>query len=453
MAGGRGLKIGIALGEGSIVAVVLGREGAPTARVSGTFTEDDPQLGPELRRAFSELKAALEVRGAGTTDGARVDISLLPPLADGRLIPFPPMRREEVEMVLTRDVSRYFLGAHGPRVVGVRIPGQKGGVRSGSGGGSVPVLAAAAHLALLEKVRDAVTGAGWRCGSFSAAQGGWLAAAATMKGRPVEAVVAVVGRTAHILKLSGDDPAAVRQVPADDLDGVATVLGPASGQVLVLASPGGFDVIQSSLAREGWSVSRDPDGWRGVEVGAAARVGSRGLEVVPPSVKEDRRRETQRNALLLLAGAVVLLISAAGAHLWGAHRELEAIQERRAEIRSEVGPLLLARDSLNALNSRVQALRELENSAPLWTRSLVEVTALLPRDTYLTAFYASGDTVELEAAGTRAGAAIEGLRASGLFEDLRLQGIVEREMNDGETVEERFTVRGRLPAAREGGGP
>jgi hypothetical protein len=82
----------------------------------------------------------------------------------------------------------------------------------------------------------------------------------------------------------------------------------------------------------------------------------------------------------------------------------------------------------------------------------VELSAVLPDDAYLTAFYASGDTVELEGAGTRAADAIQLLRESGLFEDLRLQGIVERELNDGETVEERFSLRGRMPVVREEGG-
>jgi len=111
----------------------------------------------------------------------------------------------------------------------------------------------------------------------------------------------------------------------------------------------------------------------------------------------------------------------------------------------------VARDSLNALRSRVQALEELAESAPVWTRSLVELTAILPEDTYLTAFFASGDTVELEAAGTRAGEAIQALRESGLFQELRLQGMVERELNEGETVEERFTIRGRIPPGGEAG--
>ena len=42
------------------------------------------------------------------------------------------------------------------------------------------------------------------------------------------------------------------------------------------------------------------------------------------------------------------------------------------------------------------------------------------------------------------------LREAGLFEEVRLQGIVEREMEEGETVVERFSLRARLPAGGEG---
>jgi hypothetical protein len=83
---------------------------------------------------------------------------------------------------------------------------------------------------------------------------------------------------------------------------------------------------------------------------------------------------------------------------------------------------------------------------------LVELSALLPQNTYLTGFFASGDTVELEAAGTQAGETIQLLRESGLFEEIRLQGLVERELDEGETVEERFRLWARLPKRAEGEG-
>ena len=114
-------------------------------------------------------------------------------------------------------------------------------------------------------------------------------------------------------------------------------------------------------------------------------------------------------------------------------------------------PLLEARDSLNEINSRVQAMEEISRSSPVWTRSLVELAALLPENTHITGFFASGDTVELEAAGTEAGEAIQILRESGLFEELRLLGIVERELADGETVEERFRLWARIPSGGKEG--
>jgi len=152
----------------------------------------------------------------------------------------------------------------------------------------------------------------------------------------------------------------------------------------------------------------------------------------------------------MVASAAVLLLVSAGVHLWGAHRELDAIQGGRAAIRDQVLPLIQARDSLGALEARIQAMDGLAEKVPVWTRSLVELTEALPQDAYLTSFFASGDTLELEAAAVRAGEAIQLLREAGLFEDIRLLGIVEREMDEGERIQERFSLRARLP--RSGGG-
>ena len=115
-----------------------------------------------------------------------------------------------------------------------------------------------------------------------------------------------------------------------------------------------------------------------------------------------------------------------------------------------MSPLLLARDSLERLTDRVGAMQELVASTPRWTPVLAEIASLLPSDSYLTGLYTSGDTLELEAAGSRAGEAIQQLRASGTFTDVRLEGVVERELENGETVVERFRVSARLTGHRRG---
>lgn len=176
------------------------------------------------------------------------------------------------------------------------------------------------------------------------------------------------------------------------------------------------------------------------------------MELVPPTLAGERAEKGKRTAVGLAIAAAVLILASLVAQFWGAHRELGVVQARRASIRSEVAPLLDARDSLAGLQTTVSSLEQLSRSSPVWTRSLVELAALLPQDTYLTGLFASGDTVEIEAAGGKAGEAIKVLSEAGLFEEVRLQGLVERELEEGETVVERFRLWARLPNGGEGGG-
>ncbi len=455
MAPRNGIRIGIALSDREAVAVILGGKGSPTARVSLSLDSNGTGAGTgmalEIQRGVAELKRELDKVSGRTTEGGMAFVGLLPPLADARLVSLPPMRRGEVEAVLGRDVARYFLGANRPRIVGVRLPrGNRSRIGKPSGAPAY-VLAAAAPLGLLEATRSALVGVGWRCASFSAAYGSWLQSAVSLKRTPVDSILALVGPTVHVLRLNGGDPVGVRQLPASDPVEAVKAIGAGPGRVLVLASPQQFEGFRGPLVAAGLSPVRDPEGWLGAEELTAARAPAAELELVPPALASERRAEVRRTSRALAAGTAVLVIAALGAQLWGAHRELRGVQEQRAAIRSEVEPLLLARDSLNDLTTQVESMAELSSSSPVWTRSLVELSALLPMDTYLTGFFASGDTVELEAAGAQAGEAIQALREAGLFEEIRLQGLVERELEDGETVVERFRLWARLPPGGKGG--
>ena len=453
MKGRRGMRIGIALGERSLTAVVVGRRGTTRASAPVALGEGGPpDAGPELRRGFGELKEALEASMGGSTTGVTVHLAVLPPLADARLVPFPPMRRREVEAVLARDVSRYFLGGNRPRVVGVRLSGGSGSPGGTTKETSMQVLAAAAPTALMEAARMALGEVGWGAGSFAAAHGGWLASAGESSGAPVRAVVAVVGEVAHLLRLEGTRVVGVRHLPADDPSAVVAGMGDGPGTVLVLSSPPVFEELDRVLGRSGWVSARDPDGWAGAEESAAARAGLGGLDLAPPSARRERRERVRRSAAALVGGALVLLAASAAGQLWGAHRELAAVQERRARIRGEVAPLLSSRDRLNELTAQAGSMEHLSRNSPAWNRTLVELAAVLPEHTFLTGFYASGDTVELRAVGARAGEAIQALREAGLFQEVRLQGSVERELAEGETVAERFRLWARLPGGGEGGG-
>jgi hypothetical protein len=365
-----------------------------------------------------------------------VHVSLLPPLADARLVELPPLEDEEALAVLRRDAARHFLGAAGPRVVGLHRPG---GTREGQR------LAAAAELSLLEAVREAVERCGWSLESVGAAHGAWIAAAHEVDPSGEVAAVAVHGRSAVVMRLRAGSVESVRHADAADPASVLEAMGPGPGRLLLLAPGGVRDELAGAASRAGW-VEAGSRAAGALEL-AAERAADVELELVPPTLVARRAERSKRRALRLGTAAAALVALAAGAHLWGAHRELGAVRAERLAIADRVGPLLQERDSLQRLTDRVNAMSEVVRATPRWTPVLAELASLLPTDSHLTGLFTSGDTLELEAAGSRAGEAIQRLRASRTFADVRLEGVVERELENGETVVERFRVSARLADA------
>jgi hypothetical protein len=452
--GRNGIRIGIALCQREITAVVLGRKHSPSSRAPVCLEEEGTERRDELARGFLEVRKALEKSIGQSTEGARVFVTLLPPLADARILSLPPMRKAEVQAVVARDVARYFLGARRSQVVGTRLPRGKGWRGPAGSDPSFPVLAAAASLSLLEDVRQASGGMGWAVQSFSAAHSAWMNLPSSIPDQPVRGLVAVVESTAHVVRLDGRNPTAVRKIPSSDGSAIAGALleGEGKGKVRVLASPQAFEVLQGQLASHGLTAVRDANGWTGPRDAAASRADATELELLPATISVHRKERDQRRAVSLLGAAAVLILASLATHFVAVQRELATVRDRRADIRTEVAPLLTARDSLDLLTLQVESMEEISRKTPVWTRALVELAALLPQEIYLTGFYASGDTVELEAAGAGAGEAIQLLRGAGLFEELRLEGVVERELEDGETAVERFRLRARVPPVTVNGG-
>jgi Tfp pilus assembly protein PilN len=151
-------------------------------------------------------------------------------------------------------------------------------------------------------------------------------------------------------------------------------------------------------------------------------------------------------ATRIVLAAAIVLVFAALTELWGLRRELEQVRARRAAIRADVAPLLAVRDSIHRLSEQSVAVRQIEARSPQWTRALFDLALLLPEDTHLTSLRATADTLIIEAAGDRAGEAMQALRRAGSLNDVRMLGAVQRELEDGETSVERFRLRAVLNA-------
>jgi len=414
-AGHVGKPAGVAVAPDRLLAVC----GSASAEVPvpGGVRAASPETLTAAFRALHERLASAAPRG--------VRLVLLPPLVDVRLVELPPLRRQEAEAVLRRDPRRYFLNGGELRVVGV-------GERPRGAGG--PVLAAAASVALVDGLRTAATAAGWRVDRVAAAHGAWLAAA-----RAAGAERAVIGLADMLYVVGGtaDRITTLRRLPPGALEELAA---PRPDRGLVLADDAeirralGAALPGSAAGADGSDPAR-----------AAARHAHRAApELLTPGHALALRAGARARAALLAAAAILLVIGAAALELWGAERELDAVRQRRAALRAAVAPLLVLRDSMDALAERTAAVGALATAVPAWTPALLDLALLLPEDAHVEGLRTAGDTLVADVVAGRAGAALQALRSAASLRDVRLRGVVDREMSQGSTARERFTLTARV---------
>ncbi|HEX2165911.1 MAG TPA: hypothetical protein VHG09_01615 [Longimicrobiales bacterium] len=431
-------SIGIAVGIGTVTGVM--RRGSTllthVVAVELTGTGDD---SPALTDAFAALRAHLI---GSSADGAVVDIAILPPLCDARLIPLPPLRAAEAEAVLRRDAARYFVGVPAPHIIAVRPDSPTARGRSGGS-----VLAAAAGAAFVDAISAAAAAAGWEVHGIAPAHAAWTTAATrtAKQGTAGGAYVAVIGDIAHVVRLSGRRAAAVRRLPVAAMDDiVAAATGTdsrrAGARVAIFANDAVGAEIGRGFAAAGWSVTGDDD----AALVAARSAGDAGVRFVTATIAAERSARDKHLATRLVIAAAVLVVLGGVLEMWGARREWNAIRERRAEIREEVAPLLAVRDSIDRLIRQTNEIEAQAREIPRWTPALFDLALLLPQESHLTGLFATGDTLVIEAQGAGAGTALEALRAAGSLRDARLIGTVDRELDGGATSMERFRLSARL---------
>ncbi|HWV58916.1 MAG TPA: hypothetical protein VNZ57_15790 [Longimicrobiales bacterium] len=474
-------RLSLAIGAEEVVAVA----GGGRVVVSPLALPAQGDASPALAEALANVATRLGEVGQG--EGVAVDVALLPPLVDVRLVDLPPLAPDEAESVLQRSASRYFLGGTVARVIGVATPVHGPRRRERPGGSKVadpvshaasqagddsgarpPVLAAAAPAALVEAVHRAVVGNGWRLNRIVPAHAAWLAAAGRADGAPggngasPNAVIAEYGGFAHVLRLAKGSPTLLRRVPAADTAEVVRAAGDSPGRAALVAGGDTLAALSGALTTAGWTsaVHGDAAGSDPAQAGRTGAVEAARFarfaepELVPLSARLAMRDRNRRLALRLAAAAVALFIAAAAFELWSVHRDLARVRAARADIRAEVAPLVAIQDSISRMAERMAAIDAIGASAPHWTRALTDIAVLLPFDSHLTGFVASGDTLEIEAAGTRAGEALQALRGASSLTDVRLIGMVDRELDDGTTAVERFRIWARLvPEGARGAGP
>ncbi len=437
-------KIRIALGADEMTAVLPDRVLVVPLESTLRPRLEDP--GPALQQGLGRLEAALrsEYGDDRLAGQVRLQVALVPPLSEARLVDLPPLRPTEVDKVLQRVAPRHFPGDPQDLVVGGERLGKGTTVKA------APLFAAAASRKLVESLHQAITSRGWRIERIVPAQACWVQALREAIPHPVRdrssgdrglprLVVAVVADVVYLVRMAGSRPDRLRRIADHDLSEVVAAAGPETGRALVLAEGGMRTPLAHALEEAGW-ILISPGEDRGAGVEAARQAVDARPELVSPSLVFARRRRERNRTRTMAAMAVFLLVAAAAVHLWSVDRTLVRVQAERATLRHMFAPALAMHDSLGRMVERVESLQALEEETTRWTAFLVELSVLLPRDAHLVSLRGEGTRVVVEAVGDRAGEALTALRQASTFRDVRLEGLIRRDLEEGMTSREHFTL-------------
>jgi hypothetical protein len=411
----------------------------------------DPPAGdnahwPSLASALADLARTL-----GVTEG-RLAISLVPPLTEVRRIEFPPVGEEDLQRLLSRGASRYFVGARTPQIVGASLAGRR--VR----GAPTSVIAAAAPARLVAAIRNAAQQTGWTVDVIAPAEGAWASAALELW--PVFARQRSYALVAHddrtdLLEIDDGRLAGVRRFRAagDDAAMIADAIGQGA-RVGILGSVAPRRLLNGALSSFGVSVLAPSGEWSSVADDAEALSAHfAGSELGPVLRSEDSliaERSKARKAAWQVAGAAAaLFVIAAALELWGVHHQLSLVREERTRIRPEIASTMVGRTTVDATYRHLTTLSGIERTTPRWSSVISIVSDALPDDAYLMAVRTRDDSLIVDGLADHAARVFDALEKANSLVDVKAAAPVRRELQDGGTVAlEHFTIAARVVAPK-----
>lgn len=441
--GSRKIQTGVAISATELCAVDIRLRGAADRAWRATL-EPAPSDGaswPSLASALADLARTL-----GVVDGT-LAVSLMPPLAEVRRVELPPVRDDELQRLLSRNASRYFVGARTPQTVGALRVGRR--VR----GAPTPVIAAAAPVRLVSMIRAAAAQAGWAVDSIAPAESAW--AAATLALWPTFVRQTAFGVVTHeertdLLQLENGRLVGVRRFRAGAADAAMIVDTIAPGaRVGVAGTDTERRALTTALAGLGLNVSSPSGEWMlAAERGDLLAAHFAGSSAGPVLRAEDsiqvERARVRKATLATLGAAAALLVLAALVELWGVHRQLRLVQEERARIRPALSSTLIGRTTVDATYRRLAVLSGVERSMPHWSDVITTLTDAIPDDAHLTAIRAREDSLVIDGLAVHAARVFDGLEVIPDLFDVKAAAPVRRELQEDGTALDHFTIAARV---------
>jgi hypothetical protein len=401
---------------------------------------------PALTAALQELSRTLGVTGG------RLDVALMPPLTEIRRLDLPPMGDSELRTLLSRNAPRYFIGARAAQLVGTTMAPQR---QSGPVGG---VIAAAAPLRLIAALHAAARDAGWIVDAVSPAEGAWCAAAGALWPATTrhESHLLVCGEErTELLQIDQGRLATVRRFRAGPADAalIAEAIGRSDAdrknangaRIIAVGASAPRAELLRSLASSGLAVAAPPADWADraghADLLAAEFAGPSAAPLLRTEATFASRREQNRRVITrMVAAAAALLIAAGLISLWGAKRQLRAVQAERALIKPQISATLVGRTSVETAYRQLATLAAAQRSSVQWSAVIAGVSAHLDDEAYLMALRGRDDSVVIEGVAKHAAKAFDSLAGAPGFVGVHAAAPVRRESPQGGPALERFTI-------------
>jgi hypothetical protein len=392
--------------------------------------------------------------------------ALMPPLTEIRRLDLPPMGDGELRQLLSRNAARYFVGARAAQLVGTTMAPQR---QSGPVGG---VIAAAVPLRLVAALHIAAREAGWTVDTVSPAEGAWCAAASTLW-------PATSRHAAHLL-VCGEDRTELLQIDQGRLAGlrrfragaadaalITDAIGPAPAapktqlpaRVVAVGASGPRKELARALTAAGLTVASAPAEWAEradhADLLAAEFAGPNAAPLLRSEATLASRRAHASRVIMQMAAASALLLLLAGAFtLWGAKRQLRAVQAERAAIKPLISATLVGRTSVETAFRQLSSLAAAQRSAVQWSAIVAGVSEHLDDQAYLTSMRGRDDSLLVEGIAVRASKAFDSFASTPGLSGVHAAAPVRRESPQGAAAVERFTIAALVknPGAVSGSG-
>jgi hypothetical protein len=437
----KNVRTGVAISPTELCAADIRLRGASAWRVPLESPNGDGTSWPALTSALAEL-----ARTVGVTEGT-LAVSLMPPLTEMRRLELPPLRDDDLQRLLSRNASKYFVSARTPQLVGATRAGRR--VR----GAPSPVVAASASARLISVIRAAAQQAGWDVVGIAPAESAWAAAAIALwpsfAKQNAYALIANEDRT-DLLQIEHGSLVNVRRFRAGAADAAMIVdtIGP-SARIGVAGAPQMRRELSAALTSLGVTPT-PPTG----DLATAAERGDllaahfAGSEIGPVLRTEDavsyERNRARKATWMIAAATAALLLVTAGIELWGVHHQLDLIRAERTRIRPQIATTLIGRTTVDAAYQHLATLNTVERASPQWSAVIADLTESVPEDAHLLAIRAREDSLIIDGLADHAARVFDAVEKAPALIEVKAAAPVRRELQQEGGALEHFTIAARV---------